>query len=186
MLEGIIICVLLVLALIGLHLWNKPKVVVGNLPPVTTKIPMPEVKPPRQPAASTLYSAPYGSMPVKTPEQIQREADARRRIRIEEEEREARRRERERRQREEDAYADSIYDSTPDLLTTAVTAAAAVIIADTVYDTFVAPSVDTSSSSSYSSPTPSSYSDSSSSYSDSSSSYSDSSSSSSSDSGSSW
>jgi len=191
MIEGIIVCVLLILALFGLHLWNKPKkdVVDRMAPPA----PAPTV---RKPSVSPAFEAPYRSTPEDWARQ--READARRRVREEEEERQERRRRREREEREEQdrlraSYDEPIYDNTPDLLTTAVTAAAAVIIADTVYDTFVAPTVDTSPSYDYSSPTPSSYSDSSSSSSSSwggdssssSSSY-ESGSSSSYDSGSSW
>lgn len=173
MIEGLIVAGLLAFALIGLHLWNKPKnVIAGNLPPVTVKVPMPEVKTPRQPAASTKYGVPYGSIPVKTPEKIQEEREEREWIRSsalrqqqrEEDERRARRlREEEEDRRRQERYDDIAYDSTPDLITTAVTAAAAVIVAEALYDSFV----DTSPTQEYSSPTPayeSSYSEPSSSY----------------------
>jgi len=146
MLEGIIVCVVLILALVVVYLFNRPKIVVDNLPPVTVKVPMPEVKAPRQPAASTKYGVPYGT--YKTPEKIQEEREEREWIRSSALRQQQREEEEDRRRR--DRYDDIAYDSTPDLLTTAVTAAAAVIVAETLYDSFV----DTSPAQEYSSPTP--------------------------------
>lgn len=178
MFEGIIISGILLLALIALYFFNRPKVVtdpMDNLPPVTLKVPMPEVKPTRQPAASTLYSVPYGQTARE-----EREAAARiARVR-EEEAREERRRERNRRLREAEEEADrrhqESYVDTDSVLLGAVAAVAAVVVAESIYESFV----DTTPAYEYSSPTPSSYSE------PSSSSWGDSSSSSSDSGGSSW
>lgn len=157
MIEGIVVCVVLVLALIGLHLWNKPKPeAIQVLPEVETPLPIPAVKPARQVKSMPAFEAEYGKKTDwgKAAREAREEQERRQRTR-EQEERAARLRRR-RQEEEEDQRRrvdDYNYDSTGDLLTTAVTAAAAVVIADTLYDSFV----DTSPAQTYSSPEPSSY-----------------------------
>ena len=161
MIEGIIVVVVLILALIGLHLWNKPKTVV--IAPVEVKAPpMPPVKTPRQEAER------YERMRVRTDEiraDIEREAYAARIInqnKREEEQAIARARQaREQHQRRPAAsthfgapYGQSqAHVDTDSALLGVVAAAAAVVVAETIYETVV----DSSPSYQYSDPTPSDY-----------------------------
>lgn len=152
MIEGIVVCVLLLLALIGLHLWNKPKSVkiapttIDGLPEVKASTPVPlfkearkeaqryermreevakaSVERPRQPAVSSKYAYPYGAT----------------------------------QRHDRDDFTD-----TDSALMGVVAAAAAVVVAETIYETVV----DTPSSYQYTEPTPSSYEATSSNYSDS-------------------
>ena len=151
MIEGIIVCVVLVLALIALYLWNKPKAEIQRM----EIPPLPEVKPAaRQPSANAAFAAEYGkATDWGKVAREEREEQERRAIRRDAEEREARLRrqhirDEEDRRRREDSYNE---DSSVDLLTTVVTATAAVIVAETLYDSFV----DTAPAQTYSSPTPS-------------------------------
>jgi hypothetical protein len=140
MIEGIVICVLLIAALLFLHWlydWNvKPlnpmDTPLGNLPPVTLKVPMPPVKPARKeaeqyermrdvhartaerkPAANTKYGVPYGSRAQ--------------------------------------SGGSSVADTDATLL--------AVVASDTIYDGIREMYVDTTPRYEYTSPTPSSYSE---------------------------
>lgn len=174
MIEGVIVCVLLIVGLICLHLWNKPKKVIERMPippipEVMAKTPAERgpMEPVRQPRANPAFEAQYG----KTTDwgkaaREEREAQERRAIRRDAEEREARlRRQRIRDEEEERQRQDQYnYDSGVDLVTAVAVAAAATIVAETVYDSFV----DTTPAQEYSSPTPSyepSYSEPSSTYS---------------------
>lgn len=129
MIEGIVICVLFLAGLIFLY-WmfgSTPTVklvAVGNLPPVSLKVPMPPVKAPRQeaeryerrrPAASTKYGVPYGGghASVDTDD----------------------------------------FSPGEGALMGVVAAAAAIVVAESIYES----AIDTSPSYEYTSPTPSSY-----------------------------
>lgn len=170
MIEGIIVCAALILGLIGLYFYSnrETKKVIERMPIP----PLPEVKPTapaRQATANRAFEAEYGKVTDwGKAAREEREAQERRAIRRDAEEREARlRRQRIREEEEERQRQDAYnYDSSADLLTTVAVTAAAVVVAETLYDSFV----DTTPAQEYSSPTPSyepsytpSYSDSSSS-----------------------
>lgn len=155
--QGIVICVLLVVALGALYLFNKegdiPEQVFAPMPPVkplreSTDV---EFKEKRKPVSQPVFAAPYTARPSPTKSSPRAVYQP------------------------EESYDDSHYD-TVSPLGGIVAAAAVIAVAEVAYEVYSSPSVDTSASYDYSSPTSSSSSswsgDSSSSSSDSSSSYS--------------
>lgn len=157
MIEGIVICVLLVAGLLFLHwMYGRPAkhVAIDNLPPLKTYVPMPEVKPARQAASQPAFAAQYGMKTQEAEREWIKGAALRQQLREEREaELEAARRRESEYRRRRDTEDDYTYDTTPDLLAAVVSAAAAVVVAETIYDSFV----DTSPAQEYSSPTPSYY-----------------------------
>lgn len=167
MIEGIIVVVVLVLALIGLHLWNKPKAVV--IAPVEVKAPpMPPVKTPRQEAERYERFRERADTVCNDLEREVIAARLRAKINLEHEQAIARE---QARKAQQERYAEhqrrpaasthfgapygqsQAYVDTDSALLGVVAAVAAVAVAETIYETVV----DSSPAYQYSDPTPSDY-----------------------------